>query len=236
MSTAEVAQVVVAIADIKAKLEYAMTEVNKVSAAQALVAADASPWADWVNERLAAQQAAADQVSQNMMNLVNDATTALNDLRYRVSEAEKKPPPHKPKWEMSRPKDMEPSTFGGKDDLWAKFKENLMDFADAVHPGIKVQLEWTLRQREEITQPVMNNHPISSTAEDWELRHELYKVLKRKTEATSEARKFVECVADSNGYEVWRLLGMLRAPGGNEKAEGAWRTDDAPKQKVQKHQ
>ena len=41
---------------------------------------------------------------------------------------------------MSRPNGMEPDTFGGKEDLWAKFKEDLMDFADGVHPGIKVQL------------------------------------------------------------------------------------------------
>ena len=87
-----------------------------------------------------------------------------------------------------------------------------MDFADAVHLGIKIQLEWTLRQKEEITQPVMGNHPISSTLEDWELRHELYKLLKRKSEATSEARKIVDCVGDSNGYEAWTLLGIRYEP------------------------
>ena len=87
-----------------------------------------------------------------------------------------------------------------------------MDFADAVHSGIKIQLEWTLRQREEITQPVMSHHPISSTAEDWELRHELYKLLKRKTEALSYVRRIVDCVGDSNGYEVWRLLGIRYEP------------------------
>lgn len=95
MSSAEIAQSGVAIADIKAKLEYAMTAVNEVSTAQALAAADANPWADWVNERLVAQQAAADAASKDMMSLVNNATTALNELRHRVSEAEKKPPPQK---------------------------------------------------------------------------------------------------------------------------------------------
>ena len=64
MSLAEIAQIGVAMADIKAKLEYSMTEVNKVSAAQGLMAADANPWADWVNERLTAQQAAADATSK----------------------------------------------------------------------------------------------------------------------------------------------------------------------------
>ena len=237
MSTPEVQELVAAMTELKTGQSQTVAEVKRLSAAQDLLAADATPWASWVNEKLAAQQAAADVVSQKMMEIVTGATTALDELRGRLSDAEKKPTAHKPKWEMSGPKDMEPSTFGGKDDLWAKFKEDLMDFADAVHPGIKVQLEWTLRQREEITQPVMGNHPISSTAEDWELRHELYKLLKRKTEATSEAREIVDCVGDSNGYEVWRLFGHpVRATGRDEKAEGASRTDDAPEQEVQKHQ
>ena len=83
-------------------------------------------------------------MTQKMMLIVTGATTALDEVRGRLAEAEKKPLPHKQKWEMSKPKDMEPATFGGKDDLWAKFKEDLVDFANAVHPGIKVQLDWTL--------------------------------------------------------------------------------------------
>ena len=47
------------------------------------------------------------------------------------------------------------------------------------------------------------------------LRDELYKVLKRKTEATSEARKIVGCVEHNNGNEAWRLLGVrYEAQGG----------------------
>ena len=61
------------------------------------------------------------------------------------------------KWEMSRPKDIEPSTFGSKEELWTKFHDDLMDFADVVHPGLKVQLEWTLKQKEEIAMAVLSN-------------------------------------------------------------------------------
>ena len=49
--------------EFKANLNQTMTEVNRVSAAQDLLAADATPWAGWVNDKLAAQQAAADVVS-----------------------------------------------------------------------------------------------------------------------------------------------------------------------------
>ena len=70
----------------------------------------------------------------------------MEDLRRRAAEVERKSSgDKKPKWEMSRPKDMEPSAFGSKEDQWPKFREDLMDFADAVHPGLKVQLEYTLR-------------------------------------------------------------------------------------------
>ena len=155
MSTSEIKELVAAMTELKTKSDQTVAEVNrtvaevnKVSAAQDLLAADATPWASWVNDKLAANQAAQGVVDQKIMEIINGATTALDEMRSRLSEAEEKPPAHKQKWEMSRPKDMEPAMFGGKDELWAKFKEDLMDYADAVHPGIKIQLEWTLRQRE----------------------------------------------------------------------------------------
>ena len=55
-------------------------------------------------------------------------------------------------------------------------------------------------------------NPLESTDEEWTLRFEIFKLLKRKTESGSEARKIVECVGDSNGYEVWRLLGVRYEP------------------------
>ena len=51
-----------------------------------------------------------------------------------------------------------------------------------------------------MTQEVLARNPLGSTDEDWALRFELFKLLKRKTDVTSEARKIVECVGDSNGY------------------------------------
>ena len=168
--------------------------------------ADATPWASWVTERLATQQS-------EIMKVVSGATSALDELRGRITETERvKASAPKTKWELSRPKDIEPDVFGGKKEAWSKFKEDSMDYADAVRPGVKLQLGWTLRQKEEITQEVIGRNPLSSPAEDWPLRFELFKLLERKTESTSEARKIVECVGDSNGYEVWRLLGVRYEP------------------------
>ena len=83
-----------------------------------------------------------------------------------------------------------------------------MDYADAAHPGIKNQLEYSLNPREEVTQFVLEGNPLGSKEDMWNLRDEMHKVLKRKTEATSEARKIVECVEHNNGYEAWRLIGV----------------------------
>jgi hypothetical protein len=58
----------------------------------------------------------------------------------------------------------------------------------------------------------MRGNPLGSTEEDWELRHEVYKLLKRKTDANTDARKIVECVEQSNGFECWRLLGVRYEP------------------------
>jgi len=142
-----------------------------------------------------------------------DATkTEVEELKRRALEVEKKSSDKRTKWELSRPKDMEPDMFSGKEEAWSKFKEDLMDYADAVHPGIKLQLDWTLKQKDEITEAVINLNLLSTLAEDWPLRFDLHKLLKRKTESTSEARKIVECVSDANGYEVWRLLGARYEP------------------------
>ena len=61
---------------------------------------------------------------------------------------------------MSRPKDMEPGIVGSKEEQWPKFREDLMDFADAVHPGLRLQLEWTLRQKDETTSFSLQNNPL----------------------------------------------------------------------------
>ena len=111
-----------------------------------------------------------------------------------------------------------------------------MDYADAVHPGIKNQLEYSLKPREEVTQFVLEGNPLGSSEDMWNLRDELYKVLKRKTEATSEARKIVECVEHINGYEAWRLLGVRYEAQGGLRRRRSHCTDPTHAEGVQERQ
>ena len=113
---------------------------------------------------------------------------------------------------MTRPKDLEPDIFGSKEEAWSKFKDGFKDYTDAIHPGCKLQLDWALKQKEEVTREVLSRNPLGSTDEDWIVRFNLFQFLKRRTETNSEAHNIVECVGDSNGYEVWRLLGVRYEP------------------------
>ena len=94
MSTPEVQELVAAMTELKTGQSQTVAEVKRLSAAQDLLAADATPWASWVNDKLVANQAAQDVVAQKIMDIVNGATTALDEMRSRLAEAEKKPPAH----------------------------------------------------------------------------------------------------------------------------------------------
>ena len=221
---AEVNASAIAVAASIAKLEEVVTKSNADAAAATAVLLElqqsysqislqAAPWSAAIQAEVAASEAKATGALAEVRALYEATKTEVEDLRRRASDVEKRSSGEKrTKWELSRPKDIEPEVFGSKDEAWSRLKEGLKDYSDAVHPGIKLQLEWTLKQREEITQKILGRNPLGSTDEDWSLRCELFKLLKRKTESGSEARKIVECVGDSNGYEVWRLLGIRYEP------------------------
>ena len=168
------------------------------------ISLQAAPWSNAISAEVAASEAKATEALTGIKAPHDVTKSEIEELRRRATEMEKKGGVEKKsKWELSRPKDIEPDTFGSKDEHWAKFKDGIKDFADAVHPGVKSQLEWTLKQRDEVTKDTLSRNPYGgSTHEDWELRFEVYKLLKRKTEVATEARKIVETVGDSNGYEL----------------------------------
>ena len=60
------------------------------------------------------------------------------------------------KWELSRPKDIKANVFSGKEDDWARWKENLEDYADAVHTGLKHAHITSAKFTETITEKAPN--------------------------------------------------------------------------------
>ena len=168
---AEVTASATAVAASIQRLESVVAKSNADAAAASAVIAElqnnystislqAAPWSAAIQAEVAASEAKATGALQEVRALYEATKTEVEELRRRASEVEKKSSGEKKgRWEMSRPKDMEPSSFGSKEEQWPKFREDLMDFADAVHSGMKVQLEWTLRLREEVAQTVLEANP-----------------------------------------------------------------------------
>ena len=161
---ADVAASTASVAASIQRLEDVVTKSNSDAAAAATLIAElqnsysaisiqAAPWSAAIQAEVAASEAKASGALAEVRALYEATKTEVEELRRRATEVEKRSSNDKKgKWELSRPKDIEPDIFGSKDEAWAKFKDGLKDYADAVHPGLKLQLEWTFKQREEVTQ------------------------------------------------------------------------------------
>ena len=146
-----------------AKLEAVVLKSNAdATAAQAVlvdlqqsysqISLQAAPWSAAISAEVAASESNATCALAEVRALYEATKTEVEDLRRRASEVEKRSSGDKKgKWELSRPKDIEPDVFGSREETWAKFKDGVKDYVDAVHPGLRLQLEWTLKQREEVT-------------------------------------------------------------------------------------
>ena len=108
------------------------------------------------------------------------------------------------KWELSRPKDIEPSTFDGKEESWAKWKEEIEDYVDAVHEGLKHAMQTTQRISECVTKDLLETTG-GLIRTEWSKSTELHTLMKRKSTTLSEAKMIVTC-SEGNGYEAWRRL------------------------------
>ena len=205
------------------KMEEVITQtiedVKKLQDATDLISIQSAPWSVSIETAVAASEAKAQSALTEVRSLYEGTKAEVEDLRRRATEVEKRSSGEKKqKWELSRPKDIEPDVFGAKEEAWSKFKDGLTDYAEAVHPGLREQLEWAAKQKEPTTHEVMQRSDAGCTAEEWLLRVEIYKLLKRKTETGTEARKFVECVEKEDGYEAWRLLcGRYEANSGTKR-------------------
>ena len=107
----------------------------------------------------------------------------------------------KKKWDLTRPKDMEPEKFVGEDEDWLQWKEATEDYADAVHPGLKHAMGVAAKVIGQITD---RSQLPGVMEEEWALAAELFVLLKRKT--TSEAKTLVTSAARDNTLESWRIL------------------------------
>ena len=108
----------------------------------------AAPWSATIEQEVAKSEAKG-VLALAHVRALHDATKAeVEDFRRRAAEVESKSSgDKKTKWELSRPKDMEPDIIHGKEEAWSKFKEDRMDYADAVHPASNYSCSGRLSRR-----------------------------------------------------------------------------------------
>ena len=159
-------------------------------------------------ETVAALQALYDTQTRT----VNDLQDLYDKCHLRIKDINEKllhlPPgshgERKEKWQLTRPKDMTPGIFAGKDEEWPRWKESVEDYVEAVYPGLKELLRVTSKEKEEVLEKTVRDEGYVEA--EWSHRTALFTLLKTKTEPHSEARNLIMCVPRENGYEAWRTL------------------------------
>ena len=154
-----------------------MEDVKKLQDATDLISIQAAPWSVSIETAVAASETKAQAAPTEVRSLYEGTKAEVEDLRRRATDVEKKtwaPTSQSKKWEMSRPEDMELLSFGAKEEQRPRFREPLKDYAEACHPGIKYQLEYTLKQKVGITHQVLQGSPLGCADESWDLRSDLY--------------------------------------------------------------
>ena len=69
----------------------------------------------------------------------------------------------KDRWQLTRPKDMDPPEFAGKEEEWLKWKEATEDYVDAVHAGMKQALNLAALTKT----PVKDRLQLNLTEDEW---------------------------------------------------------------------
>ena len=189
------------------------------------------PWKAEVEKMLLAQGAEQkdlivkqDETVAGLRDLYDEADKSLREINVKLQSPFSAGGDKKDKWQLTRPKDMDPGIFSGKDEEWPQWKESMEDYIDAVHPGLKDALLAMSKAKGEVLEEDLRK--AGYVEDQWKLREEIFKLLKRKTSV--EARNIVMCIDKLNGYEVWRTLTMRFEP--HDRSSG---TDAAAKQKVQ---
>ena len=77
----------------------------------------------------------------------------------------------------------------------------MSDYLEEINPHLVDIVEWAGTEKEEATEFILGSSGKMQAKEHWGSRLKFFKLLKRKTLATSEANKLVKCGESQNGWE-----------------------------------
>ena len=115
---------------------------------------------------------------EELTNQVRSLIQRITQLEQQGAGPSTSAPSGKPRWELTRPKDMVPDLFAGKDEEWLRWKEAIEDYVDAVHPGLKHVLGVAAKVSITITDESQLGGVLE---EEWRQANKLFLLLKRKT-------------------------------------------------------
>ena len=72
---------------------------------------------------------------------------------------------------------MGPSQSTGNEEEWPKWKEEIEDYIEAVHPGLKHAIILTSKAKEEVTEKTLRDEEY--VWEEWKLREAIFTLLKK---------------------------------------------------------
>ena len=105
-------------------------------------------------------------------------------------------------------KDLKPSSFNGKPEKWRVWIEEVVDFAEANHRGLRPLLERVekLKNQEADEYWIVNHSDILPSGSAAEIMEEMFLLLKTCTEAGTQAREIVANTQKKNGFIAWQRL------------------------------
>ena len=105
-------------------------------------------------------------------------------------------------------KDLKPSSFNGKPEKWRTWVEEVADFAEASHRGLRQLLERVekLQGQDADEYCILNQSDIMQNVPAQELIEEMFTVLKMYTESGAQARDIVMNTPKNNGFIAWQRL------------------------------
>ncbi len=109
-------------------------------------------------------------------------------------------------------KNMVPKKFAGKPEEWRSWRDDFLDYVDAVTPGVKTVLK-CMKPNDELTAAEVVAEYNKEKAKFWGQAEkvDLWRALKDLTEG--EARRIVQSAPEEDGWEAWSRMVVHFEPG-----------------------
>ena len=173
------------------------------------IVAQASSEFQSIREQNGQQQAGLQQLYQATQTELTQLTQKLLELEQRgpVGEARGGSADQKRKG-MVLLKDLKPSSFNGKPEKWRTWIEEVVDFAEANHRGLRQLLERVekLKGQEADEYWILNQKDLTRNISAEEIIEEVFTVLNMYTEQGTQARDIVMNTPKKNGFIAWQRL------------------------------